>query len=306
MRSLDAAQRRLDAARRRRPGLDHLFRTVQRYDDVLGGRLAAAIAYYGFFALLALALIGYAVFGLLLRHHINLTGMVHRFLARYLPFMDVEAILDSGRTVGLVGLVGLVFTGVAWVDAIRSSQRAIWGLDQQPGNLVLRRLVDLAVLVGVLALVAGSFGATYALEGVLAELAGGPVVTAVSGLLTVAVNMVLAAALLVAVPRLRMTVRRLRSTVLLVGLGITLLNTVGRTLVGLVADNPAYALAGTAVGLLVYLYAFNQLLLFGAAWAATSSHGSVVDYSVGRPWTANRDKKRESDEVAAELTARPR
>jgi membrane protein len=67
--------------------------------------------------------------------------------------------------------------------------------------------------------------------------------------------------------------------VLLVGTGITLLNTVGRTFVGLVQHNPAYALVVSAVGLLVYLYVFNQLLLFGAAWAATSKHGPVMDYS---------------------------
>jgi membrane protein len=91
--------------------------------------------------------------------------------------------------------------------------------------------------------------------------------------------MLLAAALLVAVPRLRMTVRRLVPPVLVVGIGITLLNTVGKTFVGFVQRNPAYALVGGAVGLLVYLYVFNQMLLFGAAWAATSPHGRVVDLS---------------------------
>ena len=91
--------------------------------------------------------------------------------------------------------------------------------------------------------------------------------------------MLLAAALLAAVPRLRMTVRRMAPPVLQVGIGITLLNTVGQTFVGLVQRNPAYGLVGSAVGALVYLYVFNQLLLFGAAWAATSPHGRVVDLS---------------------------
>ena len=36
------------------------------YNDVLGGRLAAAIAYYGFFAVFALALVGYSIFGAIL------------------------------------------------------------------------------------------------------------------------------------------------------------------------------------------------------------------------------------------------
>ena len=50
-------------------------------------------------------------------------------------------------------------------------------------------------------------------------------------------------------------------------------------LVTLGAAIPAYGLVASAVGLLVYLYVFNQLLLFGAAWAATSPHGRVVDLS---------------------------
>ena len=121
--------------------------------------------------------------------------------------------------------------------------------------------------------------AVYGLEKVLDWLADGFVQSAVSLLLTVAVNLLLAAALLAAVPRLRMTVRRIAPPVIQVALGITLLNTVGKTFVGVVVRNPAYGLVGSAVGVLVYLYVFNQLLLFGAAWAATSPHGRVVDLS---------------------------
>ena len=101
----------------------------------------------------------------------------------------------------------------------------------------------------------------------------------VSTMLTIGVNMLLAAALLAAVPRLRMTARRMAPPVLQVGIGIYLLNTVGKSFVGLIQRNPAYGLVASAVGLLVYLYVFNQLLLFGAAWAATSPHGRVVDLS---------------------------
>jgi membrane protein len=278
-----AVHRRLVAARRRWPGFDHLCRALDRYNEVLGGRLAAAIAYYGFFAVFALALIGYAVFGLLIQNNVYLTQVVQRFLAQNLPFLNTTSILESGRTVGVVGLVGLFLTGVGWVEAIRSSQRAIWGLNQQPGNLFVRRFVDLTVLIGVLLLVAASFAAVYALEALLRWAThGGVGLTVFSWVLSVAVNIVLAAALLVAVPRLRMTMRRLRTSVLLVGLGITLLNTVGKFFVGYVQHNPAYALVGGAVGLLVYLYVFNQMLLFGAAWAATSRHGPVVDFSRDR------------------------
>jgi len=258
---------------------DHLSRAVLRFWDVQGGRLAAAIAYYGFFAVFALLLIGYSIFGILLTNNSELFDVVRDFLRQNLPFLDVQAILDSGKTVGIVGIIGLTFTGIAWVETIRSSQRLIWRLREQPGYVVVRQLLDLLVLLGILALLGLSQLAVYGLEKLIAWLAEGFLQSIISVGLTVAVNMLLAAALLGAVPRLRMTARRLAPPVLQVGIGITLLNTVGKSFVGLVQRNPAYGLVGSAVGVLVYLYVFSQLLLFGAAWAATSQHGRVIDLS---------------------------
>jgi membrane protein len=278
-RAYAAAESRIMRVRLRSRYFDHFCRALLRFWDVQGGRLAAAIAYYGFFAVFALLLIGYSIFGILLTNNTQLFDIVRDFLSQNLPFLDVQAILDSGKTVGIVGIIGLTFTGIGWVEAIRSSQRLIWRIPEQPGYLGVRQALDLLVLIGLLLLLALSQGAVYGLEWLLDQLAGGFVLSAISVLLTVAVNMLLAAALLVAVPRLRMTVRRLLPPVLQVGVGISVLNAVGKQFVGLVERNPAYGLVGSAVGALVYLYVFNQLLLFGAAWAATSPHGRVVDLS---------------------------
>ncbi|BCJ53984.1 hypothetical protein Asp14428_54590 [Actinoplanes sp. NBRC 14428] len=281
-RAYAAVEARIMALRHRSRYFDHLCRAALRYDEVLGGRLAAAIAYYGFFAVFALALIGYSIFGFLIKSNVALFEVVQRFLEENLPFLDVAAILASGKTVGIVGIVGLIFTGIGWVEAIRSSQRLIWRLNEQPGYIGIRQAVDLLVLVGILLLLIVSVGAVYGLESLLEWLADGrlgPVLSVVSVVLTIAINMLLAAALLAAVPRLRMTARRMAPPVLQVGIGIYLLNTVGKSLVGIIQRNPAYGLVASAVGILVYLYVFNQLLLFGAAWAATSPHGRVVDLS---------------------------
>jgi len=266
-------------ARRRSRSFDHLSRALLRFWEAQGGRLAAAIAYYGFFAIFALLLIGYSIFGILLTNNVELFDIVRDFLAQNLPFLDIGAILSSGRTVGIVGIIGLTFTGIGWVEAIRSSQRLIWRVPEQPGYVGVRQALDLLVLIGLLVLLALSQLAVFGLEKVTDWLADDFVQSVVEWILTVAVNMLLAAALLAAVPRLRMTLRRIAPPVLQVGIGITLLNTVGKSFVGLVQRNPAYGLVGSAVGVLVYLYVFNQLLLFGAAWAATSPHGRVVDLS---------------------------
>jgi len=278
-RAYAAVESRLLRLRHRSRYFDHLSRAALRYWDAQGGRLAAAIAYYGFFAVFALLLIGYSIFGILLTNNSELFDAVRDFLRINLPFLDVQAILDSGKTVGIVGIIGLTFTGIAWVEAIRSSQRLIWRLNEQPGYIGVRQVLDLLVMLGILVLLALSQIAVYGLEKILDWLAAGLLRATISMLLTVLVNMLLAAALLAAVPRLRMTVRRMVPPVLQVGIGITLLNTVGKTFVGIVERNPAYGLVGSAVGVLVYLYVFSQLLLFGAAWAATSPHGRVVDLS---------------------------
>ena len=278
-RAYEAVEARIMRVRLKSRIFDHFSRALIRFWDVQGGRLAAAIAYYGFFAIFALLLIGYSIFGILLTNNVELLNVVTDFLAQNLPFLDIDAILSSGRTVGIVGIVGLTFTGIGWVESIRSSQRLIWRVPEQPGYIGVRQALDLLVLIGILLLLALSQLAVYGLELVLDWLADGFVQSAISLLLTVSVNLLLAAALLAAVPRLRMTVRRIAPPVLQVGIGITLLNTVGKSFVGLVQRNPAYGLVASAVGALVYLYVFNQLLLFGAAWAATSPHGRVVDLS---------------------------
>ncbi|WP_091348357.1 YihY/virulence factor BrkB family protein [Micromonospora rhizosphaerae] len=279
-----ALGRRVDTARRRSPAFDHLWRAGTRYTDVLGGRLAAAIAYYGFFAVFALALVAYWIFGAILQDNDQVSRAAADFLRNNLPFIDPQQIAQSSNTVGVIGLIILVFTGIGWVEAIRSSQRLVYGFNQQPGNLVVRRLVDLGVLVAIFVLLGVSVAAVDALESLLRFLlrsTGSVGLITVSALLSVLVNAVLAAALLVAVPRLRMSRGRLRPAVLVVAVGITLLNTVGRYYVVRTERNPAYTVVATAVGLLLYLYLLNQLVLFGAALAATSRHGRVVDLAEG-------------------------
>lgn len=274
----------LDDARRRWPAFDHTWRALDRYGEVLAPRLAAAMAYYGFFAVFALALLAYWIFGALIIGRSELRGVVADFLEQNLPFLRPEEIAESSGDVGVVGLVLLVFTGIAWIEAIRSSQRLIYGLHQQPGNLVIRRLVDLAVMVGVFILLGISVGAVDALGSLLGWLLGRDSLagTIIRWLLAVPINMVVATALLVAVPRVRISARRLWPPVVIVAVGLTLLNSVGRYLVFRAERSPAYTVVAGAVGILLYLYLLNQLVLFGATLAATAGTGRIRDLAGGQ------------------------
>jgi membrane protein len=276
--------RGIASARRRSRLFDHVWRAKQRYDDVLGGRLAAAISYYGFFAGFSLALLAYSVLGYVVRTENGFVEQANDFLTANLPWINTTAIESGRSTVTVVSLVTLILTGIGWVEALRSAQRAVWHLDQHPGNMIVRRLVDLGMLVGLGLLLALSLVMTAAIEEILEKIVGpdagriGGGVLAWSGpVLEFAINLVLAIALLGPVPRLRMSIGRVLPATVFLAAGIQLLNVVGRLVIGRTERSPAYALVTGAVGFLVYLYLLNQLIVFASALAATSRRGVATD-----------------------------
>lgn len=282
--------------RRRSRAFDHAWTARERYHEVLAARMAAAIAYYGFFAALALSLLAYSILGFLLAGDTKLLHAVNEYLNHNLPFLNTADIRSSRHTVAVVSLIGFVFTGIGWIDGMRSSQRAIWRVEQQPGNVFVRRGIDLAMLVALGLLVGLSLWVTTGVESVAhrfidwvaPDRVSDVVQQATSGslsllgqVLSFLLNVVVAASLLGAVPRLRVSARRVLPSVLLVAIGLTLLSSVGRVLIRHTQHNPAYQLAGWAVGLLIFLNLFSQLLLYGAALAATGTRGRVVDLATG-------------------------
>jgi membrane protein len=275
----DRYEQIVTSSRERSDIVDHAFRATDRYREVVGPRLAAAIAYYGFFATFALAVIGYSILGFLVDYQLNLQQTVADFLEENLPVIDADQITAGRGAAGVLGLVGLVLAGLAWVEALRSSQRLIWGLEQRPGNVVLRRGLDVPVLLVLMVLLGVSFALAAGLEYLLSYL---PLARQLGWVLTVAVNLVLAIALLAVLPRLRISPRRLFPAAVAFAVGLFLCNTVGQLYFQRVQNNPAYTVVATAAGLLVYLYLVHQLVLLAATWAATSLHGEVVDLSAGR------------------------
>jgi membrane protein len=267
--------------------LRHLVRAGLRYDEADGGRLAAAVTYYAFFATFALGLLGFAVFGFVLDDPAVLRA-VERYFAEYLPHVNVETLRNARNTAGIIAFVGLPVTGWFWVDALRSSIRRIWRLAEYPGRLVVRILVDLLVLAGLGVLLAASLSVAYVTTMVanrfvdVAHTGAGPsrwLLATVGLVLGLGVNMVLAGAMLTGLARIRMPWRRVLGPALLVALGLELLKTLGRLYVQVTEANPAYHLVAGSVGLLVFLNAVNQLVLFAAALTATSTAGQPADLS---------------------------
>jgi len=284
------ATARIHRARRRWGPVDHVCRAALRYDGTDGGRLAAASAYFGFFAVFALAAVGFVVLGYVFRNNRDVIETVSYYLRQNLPQLNTDEILTASRQVSIIALVALVIAGVGWVETLRSSQRALWKLDEHPGNIVVRWLVDLGVLVGLGVLLMVSIAASSGLQDFVLrivgdEAKGSPLLVALRGwntLIAGAVDLVLGAALLAGVPRLRMRLRRLLFPAALFAVGLWVLKTLGKLYITRTEANPAYQLVAGTVGVLIFMFLLHQLLLFAAALAATSTHGTVKDLAGGR------------------------
>ncbi|GII05596.1 YhjD/YihY/BrkB family envelope integrity protein [Planobispora takensis] len=279
-------------ARHRYGWLDHLVRAGVHYDRVDGGRLSAGMTYYAFYAVFALALLGFVILG-----HVFDTPAALREVERYLsdtfPRLDVSALLDARDTAGVIVTVGLPLTGLFWIDSMRSSVRAVWGLEQYPGNFFLRWLIDLGVLLTLGLLLSISLTLSFGAQAALAWLAGETVgaeaqsaqwtLSVVAFVLGIGVNFLLSTALLTLTPRLHLSPRRVAGPALMITIGLELLKTIGQVYFNLGAANPAYHVVAGAVGMLLFLKLLNVLILFAASHAATGHHGTVVDLTTRRP-----------------------
>jgi membrane protein len=286
--TVDRLTRRFVAARRRSEMFDHVIRAYERYDLVHGGRLAAANAYYGFFAVFALAVLLLGIVGYIVQDNKLVVGAVQHYLEQNLPQVKVANLIGTTKSIGQLALIGLALAGVAWVETLRSSQRAIWGFDQQPGNPVVRWLVDLTVLIGLGVLLTVSVSIASGVQDLLLQLAGEPkqsglrvVLNQSATFLAFGVDLILAAGLLTGVARIRMPLRRLVPSALLIAVGLLGLKTLGRLYISRTQHNPAYQVFASAIGLLVFMYLFSQIVLFAAAIAATSKRGKVRDLAAG-------------------------
>jgi membrane protein len=215
---------------------------------------------------------------------------VQVYLQANLPQLQSDEIFAGSQQIGVLAIVGLIIAGVGWVENLRSSQRALWQLQEHPGNPIVRWLVDLGVLVALGLLLLISIGIFAGVQELLYWLAGDagqdPVRVALrasSTVLSGVVDVFLGAALLVGIPRLRMSLRRLWPSALLFAVGLGVLKTLGKWYITRTEHNPAYQLVAGTIGLLLYMYLLHQLLLFSAALAATSPHGRVVDLAGGAP-----------------------
>ena len=163
----------VDSFQQRHPAAGVLVAVQRKYSDDEGGKLAATIAYYGFFSLFPLLLVFVTGLGFVLASHPHLQErVVGSALGRFPvvgPQLVVGGLHGSGLALGL-GLVAALWAGLAVMSAVGSAFDRLWGVPftRRPGfpKAQLRSLVALlafggGIMLSTVAAGVGTSGGTY-------------------------------------------------------------------------------------------------------------------------------------------------
>lgn len=313
----------LAALRANNAAVDHAFRAYQRFDEARGNRLAASVTYFGFLSFFPLLALGFAALGYVVEVYPDARAQVTDLIEEAFPGLigtgdnqiNVQDIADARAGVGVLALLGLLYAGLGWVDALREALRMMWQQGPPVRNFVVRKVFDAAVLgtlgVGLLLSVVVSSLSTSATRAAL-DLVGWEDSTAAAVLLKVlAVTLALVAdtviflILFARLPGVRTPWRRVFTGALLAAVGFEVLKVVGTFLIGRTTTNPLYGTFAVIVGLLIWMNLVSRFLLFAAAWTVTTPFAvqatvpeEAVEPQPGTP-VSPLQRRREIEEAGA-------
>jgi len=275
----------------------HLLRAIDRFSSRLGNQFAAAITYFSVLAIVPVLMIAFSILGLtieVLRPDLA-EALLEAIEARLQTVNGAKQIaetlvntLTNWRGVLFVALLSAGYAGAGWVGNIRQAIDAMWGSDgikpTAPAGVwgwVTYLGKNLAILVGLVVLgaltVGVSLSATAAQSLVLGWL--GLAKTGMASALTVVAALVLSLLsgwalflyLYWILPRDRRPLRDIARGALFGSIGLAALQYFAGTLNGILLHNPAAAIFGPIIVLMLSLNIFATLVMLGAAWTATTA-----------------------------------
>ena len=280
----------VDRLRARYPWFDHTLRMLAHYDAVNGNAQAGAVTYFGFLSVFPILALAFFVVGKVARVYPHAQASLAREIDTLLPGMlgdgrgqiPLATIEDYAGTVGLLGLVAVVYAGLGWLSGMRQALEVMFVVPrQEQPNFVLGKVRDLgtlAILGLTLLLSVAISGAVNGFSGLILGWlgidAGALVPRVLLSLLGHALAIVASAALLLAMFKLlvdsHVPRRALVEGALLGAVGFELLKLAANLLLAQTKGSPAFQAFGVALIVVVWINYFSRLVMYSAAWAYTS------------------------------------
>jgi membrane protein len=253
--------------------------------------LAAAIAYYSFFALIPLMVIVAAI-GSFFFGHSAANGLLHNTLIRIFG-INVASLIEkmlattytqeSSLIVGAAALIILFGASFVFVQ-LRKAMNLIWGVEEKKKywvEFIEGRLLSLFMLTSIAALLIFWFAASTSLSTMALApgsfiTAGGIAVEALNFLLLLLTSYILFAMFFRLLPSVKLTWEDVALGAAVTASMFTAGSHVVAFYLSRIGLGTLYGVAGSMVVLLVWLYISAQMLLFGVIFTKVFSarHGS--------------------------------
>lgn len=290
----DAKPGRLELLRRRHGWLDRLIRAFERYQGQYGDYYAAAITYFSVLALVPLLMIAFAAAGFVLSGNPELLGRLQTSITSAVPSSAmsdmlnrvVQQAINQAGTVGVIGLLAALYSGLGWMTNLREALTAQWTQEPAQQSIVRRTAADLGSLIGLGAAMAVSLGISALGSGVgrrLFELIGiedspvaGFVLRVLSILLSLLASWLVFLWVLARLPRKPVTLHSAVWGALFAAIGFEVLKQVGVIYLNSVTSSPAGVAFGPILGLLVFANLTSRFILFVTAWTASARENLEV------------------------------
>ncbi len=280
----------------RRPIVHHGIKAWDRFSARLGWQFAGALTYFSFLAVVPILMLSFSVAGFVLANRPDLLTSLEDSISSLLPgslAADITTLLneaiDARLTVGIIGLVFALYTGISWMGNLRSAIQAMWRPDfdseqeiaaEPLWHYYVKNLAYLAALGAGIAIslaltTIGTTTQTALLRWLGIENATWTIPIATVGpiLLAVATDTVIFAGIYRFIPP---KVYRPRRKALLRGsfvaaIGFEVLKFALTYLLPELLTSPTAKIFGPIIGLLIFFNLTATVVLFMAAWMSTSS-----------------------------------
>jgi membrane protein len=283
---VDRVKRRVHEVRKDRPAVDHVLRMQEHYGETKAGQQAGAVTYFGFLSVFPVLALAFFVVGWVSKVYPDAQDNLVTAIGEMFPGIigkgdnqiQIDDIQNAAGTVGLIGLAGVLYSGLGWLSALRDALIAVFELpEREQPSFVKGKLRDLLTLaiIGAVLLVAVAF--TGIVSGFSKDLLGWVGLSTELGwlvqILSIALGLLANAVLFLAMFRLLaapdLPIRAMWSGALLGAVGFEILKQVSGLLIRSTQGQPAFQVFGLALILLVWINYFSRVVLYAASWAWT-------------------------------------
>lgn len=285
----------VDKLRMKYEWFDHIMRMQERYSKEGGNHFAAGVTYFSVLSIFPLLMLAFAIMGFVLRGNDELMQSIENAITDNISGEmgdTVSSIVDTavGQAGGVftIGFVTALWSGLSWMGNLRMGVTALWKRPIKAENFILGKLRDLIRLLGMMLMIAVTFAVTaIGSSGLTSSLIAkigldwvpgiGVLSTVVAILVGLLANWILFFWMLSSLPRGKVPLGSAARGAVIGAIGLEVVKQLGSLFFSNALSNPAGAVFGPIIGLMVVFYLIWRITMYASAWTATTEEALAME-----------------------------